>query len=126
MEKRMLYKDYKQKYRNCTTLNDYDSITKTITVIIPDTAKYKEISTLFIKRIDRWEIADNDSFFIIQKQRNHRIVYYGFYAAKHFSFLTGNTVLRITNNKEQFYDKEEAFCFIETKFKEFQSNKINQ
>lgn len=122
MEKRMLYKNYKQKYANCKTMNDYDAATKTITVIVPDAAKYKDISPLFIKAIDRWEIADNDSFFIIQKQSKNRIVYHGFYAIKQFSSLTGIELLsKITNHKEEFYSKEEAFNFIESKFNEYKT-----
>lgn len=35
-QERMLYSRYKQRYADCETLHDYDPITKTITVLIPD------------------------------------------------------------------------------------------
>ena len=36
IERRMPYREYKIRYPECKTLNDYDKATKTITVLIPE------------------------------------------------------------------------------------------
>lgn len=36
IERRMPYREYKNRYPECDTLNDYDKRTKTITVLIPE------------------------------------------------------------------------------------------
>ncbi len=114
-QKNMPYRIYKQRYADCKTLDDYDAIKKTITVIIPakfvtrgwdksvwekDGAIYRNIADLEAFRASKTYLIDG---LTIRKVRE-----YGSGISKSYQAEWGGDKIK------EFFDRDEAFNFLLT------------
>lgn len=128
MEKNMSYRIYKKRFADCKNLGDYDSVKKTITVVIPDDdvriQKQKRLNSKVWKSYgDEWRMRQPEWLFgFIESSFRVRKYEDGFYVQYDEFDESARFGFRIHElSKTDFQTRDEAVAFVESKWEEFRS-----